>query len=459
MKTQEELRQDILSLVREFQAAEERDKKLFLPGKTPVSVSGRVYDAEEMTALTEAALDFWLTAGRFAERFERDFAEFVGTKYALLVNSGSSANLLALSALTSPRLGERRLRPGDEVIGVAASFPTTVNPILQNNLVPVFCDVDLGTYNINVDELRRAVGPKTRAIFLAHTLGNPFNLEAVREVARAHNLWVIEDCCDALGATYRGQNVGTFGDLATFSFYPAHQITMGEGGAVVTSNPQLKVIVESLRDWGRDCWCAPGKADTCGKRFGWQLGGLPFGYDHKYIYSHLGYNLKATDLQAAVGVAQLKKAREFIARRRENFDFLRARLARHEKFLILPQAAEQSKPSWFGFLLTVRPDAPFTKREIVAFLEERQIKTRMLFAGNITKQPYFEGREYRAAGDLRNTDLIMTSSFWVGVYPGITPEMRAYVADTFDEFFATAGDERGAGQCGSNSCPDCTCGG
>lgn len=422
-------------MVKEYYGAETPEK--FVPGESAIKYAGRVYDSEELVNLVDSSLDFWLTAGRYAEKFERELAKFLGLHYSLLVNSGSSANLLALSALTSPRLGERRLKPGDEVVAVAASFPTTVNPILQNNLVPVFCDVDLGTYNINIDDLKKAIGPKTKVIFVAHTLGNPFNLEEVGKMVKENNLFLIEDCCDALGSEYAGKKVGTFGDISTFSFYPAHHITMGEGGSVATSNPVLKVILESFRDWGRDCYCLPGKSNTCGKRFGWQLGKLPFGYDHKYIYSHVGYNLKATDMQAAVGVAQMQKLPFFTKKRKENFDFLFNRIKRYEKYLILPKATENSDPSWFGFLLTVRPEASFKKADIVSFLEGRNIATRMLFAGNITKQPYFEDKVYRVVRDLKNSDLIMTNTFWIGVYPGMTDEMLNYMADSFDDFFAT----------------------
>lgn len=437
MKSRDELRNEILNLVREYWAAGKPEA--FVPGQSAIQYAGRVYDDQELVSLVDSSLDFWLTAGRFAEKFERELAKFLGLHYSLLVNSGSSANLLALSALTSPRLGDRRLLPGDEVITVASSFPTTVNPILQNNLVPVFCDVELGTYNIKIADLEPALSPKTKAIFIAHSLGNPFNLDAVMEFAKKHNLFVIEDCCDALGSEYKGKKVGTFGDISTFSFYPAHHITMGEGGAVATNNPIMKVVLESFRDWGRDCYCAPGKANTCGKRFGWQLGKLPFGYDHKYIYSHAGYNLKATDMQAAIGVAQLEKLPAFTKKRRENFSFLFNRIKKHEKYLLLPKTEEFADPSWFGFLMTIKEDAPFKKADIVAFLEDRKIATRMLFSGNITKQPYFEGRIYRTVGDLKNADMVMTNTFWIGVYPGMTPEMLNYMVDSFDEFFASRG--------------------
>lgn len=426
-------REEILSRVEAFYR-EEHGEAEFVPGETPVRVSGRVYDAEDMRHLVDASLDFWLTSGRYADRFEKEFARFLGVRSASLCNSGSSANLLALSALTSPKLGERRLRPGDEVVTVAAGFPTTLNPILLNDLVPVFVDVDLATCNASPEGLREAVGPDTRAIMLAHTLGNPFDLDTVLELAEEHDLWVVEDNCDALGAKFDGRLTGTFGDLGTVSFYPAHHITMGEGGCVVTDRPQLRVLVESFRDWGRDCWCAPGDANTCGKRFDWQLGDLPHGYDHKYIYSHIGYNLKVTDMQAAVGVAQLAKLPSFIEARKRNWRLLRDGLEPYRAHLILPEATPRSDPSWFGFLLTVRPEAPFSRNELVGHLEERKIATRLLFGGNLTRQPAYRDVEYRRVGDLENTDTVMRQSFWIGVYPGITEEMIGYVLDAFAEF-------------------------
>ncbi|HET6566576.1 MAG TPA: lipopolysaccharide biosynthesis protein RfbH [Rhodothermales bacterium] len=429
---QNELRQRILELVAEYHAAGETQH--FVPGVSPVPVSGRVYDAGDVAHLVDASLDFWLTTGRFAARFERAFARLLGVRFAMLCNSGSSANLLAASALTSPLLGERRLRAGDEVITVAAGFPTTVNPIFQNRLTPVFLDVTLGTYDVDPARLEEAVGPRTRAIMLAHTLGNPFNLDAVMEVAKRHGLWLVEDNCDALGSTYRGKLTGSFGDLATESFYPAHHITMGEGGCVMTKSPVLKRAVESFRDWGRDCWCVPGEANTCGKRFDWQLGELPCGYDHKYTYSHIGYNLKLTDMQAAVGVSQLEKLPAFIAARKRNWRHLRERLAPLEEFFILPEPTEGSDPSWFGFLLTVRPEAPFTRNALVRHLEEHKIGTRLLFGGNLTRQPAYLDMPYRVVGDLTNTDIVMDGSFWVGVYPGLTEPMLDYVVDTFYTF-------------------------
>jgi CDP-6-deoxy-D-xylo-4-hexulose-3-dehydrase len=403
----------------------------FIPGQTPVPVSGRVFDAAELQHLLEASLDFWLTTGRFAAQFERDFARYWGLRYALLVNSGSSANLLAVSALTSPKLGEHRLRPGDEVITVAAAFPTTVNPILQNGLTPVFVDVDIPSYNVAVDQLEPALSPRTRAIILAHTLGNPFNAPAVAAFARRHNLWLIEDCCDAVGSTIAGRAVGTFGHMATVSFYPAHHLTMGEGGCVLTADPLLKTVLESFRDWGRDCWCAPGHDNTCGKRFAQNLGDLPPGYDHKYTYSHLGYNLKATDMQAAVGVAQLKKLPQFIQARRRNFEQLWQGLQGMQNYFILPQAAPGSQPSWFGFPLAVRPDAPFTRTQVVQYLDACKIGTRLLFGGNLLRQPAYRDVPHRVVGSLPHTDFVMNQVFWVGVYPGLTPAMLDYMLSCF----------------------------
>ena len=409
----------------------------FIPGKTYIHYAGRVYDVEEIKALVDSSLDFWLTAGRFAKQFEKEFAKFLGVKHCLLTNSGSSANLLAISALTSPKLGEKRLKPGDEVITVAAAFPTTVNPIIQNNLIPVFLDIDLRTYNIQADQIENAISDKTKAIFLAHTLGNPFNLKAIMGVAEKYNLWVIEDNCDALGSKYNGQYTGTFGHISTFSFYPPHHITMGEGGELATNDTHLKRLIESFRDWGRDCWCEPGCDNTCGKRFGWQLGTLPYGYDHKYIYSHIGYNLKVTDMQAAVGVAQLKKLPEFIEARKKNWKLLYEGLKKYEDYFILPKAVDKSDPSWFGFLLTVKEGASFSRNEITNYLEENKIATRLLFSGNIIRHPSFENVKYRICGDLANTDRIMNDTFWVGVYPGLTDEMIDYILRKFDEFIKT----------------------
>ena len=427
-----ELRKRILELVAEYHQTAFSPSP-FQAGETPVPVSGRVFDASELQHLVDSSLDFWLTTGRFAAQFEREFARVFDLRCASLVNSGSSANLLALTALTSPKLKERRLRPGDEVITVAAGFPTTVNPIFQNGLVPVFVDVSIPTYNIDVRALDEALSERTRAIMIAHTLGNPFDLATVSSFARRHGLWLIEDCCDAVGSTYAGRSVGTFGDLATTSFYPAHHITMGEGGCVLTDKPALKVLVESFRDWGRDCWCDPGKADTCGKRFGWRLGDLPCGYDHKYTYSHVGYNLKATDLQAAIGVAQLRKLPDFIAARRRNFEYLRSSLRHLEEFFVLPEATSGSEPSWFGFPLAVRPGAPFDRNAVIRYLESRRIATRLLFAGNLVKQPAYQDSAYRVAGDLNNTDFVMNSVFWVGVYPGLSEAMLSYMVESLSE--------------------------
>jgi CDP-6-deoxy-D-xylo-4-hexulose-3-dehydrase len=420
-----ELRRRILDLAAEYHAAA-WPARPFVPGETPVPVSGKVFDAEDLSSLLDASLDFWLTTGRFAEAFEQAFAEAMGTRFAALVNSGSSANLLALTALTSPLLKERRLVPGDEVITCGAGFPTTVAPILQNQLVPVYLDAHIPSYNLDAGALEAALGPRTRAILVAHTLGNPFDLDRVMAFAKPHGLWVVEDCCDAVGARFRGQPVGTFGHLATTSFYPAHHITMGEGGAVLTSDPQLKRIVESFRDWGRDCWCKPGHDDTCHKRFGWQLGDLPFGYDHKYTYSHVGYNLKATDMQAAVGLSQLRKLPDFIRRRNANFAYLRERLAPLQDRLILPEAHPDAEPSWFGFPLTVREG--LDRNALVQGLDAARIGTRLLFGGNLLRQPAFRATPRRVPAPLETCDRIMRDTFWVGVFPGLTEPMLDYVA-------------------------------
>ncbi len=431
----DQLRAQILELVAEY-TAEAFPAKQFTPGSSPVPVSGRVFDATDIQHLIDSSLDFWLTTGRYADQFEKEFARFFKMRHAILVNSGSSANLLALTALTSPLLKERQLQPGDEVITVASGFPTTVNPILHNNLIPVFVDVEIPTYNVDVNYLEAALSEKTRAVMIAHTLGNPFNLNAVAEFCKQHNLWLVEDCCDAVGATYNGQPVGRFGDVATVSFYPAHHITMGEGGAVLTDKPKIKKIVESFRDWGRDCWCDPGKENTCGKRFNWQLGDLPHGYDHKYTYSHIGYNLKVTDMQAAVGVSQIKKLPGFIQTRRDNFDYLYKNLQDLQDFFILPQATPNSQPSWFGFLIAVREGAPFTRNELVQFLESRKIGTRLLFAGNLVRQPAYRNARYRIASPLTNADFIMNNVFWIGVYPGLTQPMLDYISESLHEFCA-----------------------
>jgi CDP-6-deoxy-D-xylo-4-hexulose-3-dehydrase len=425
----QELRKQILELAAEY-CDEAFAARPFVAGETAVPVSGKVFDGAEMRLLVDSCLDFWLTTGRFAEQFEREFARWMGVRECVLVNSGSSANLLAITALTSPKLGEDRLVPGDEVITLAAGFPTTVNPILQNNLVPVFIDVSVPTYNADVTQLEAALSSRTRAVFFAHTLGNPFDLDAVTAFARKHDLWLVEDCCDAVGALYKGRKTGGFGDLATTSFYPAHHITMGEGGSVLSEKPLMRTLLESFRDWGRDCWCAPGKDNTCGKRFDWQLGGLPHGYDHKYTYSHIGYNLKMTDMQAAVGVAQLAKLDGFIARRRANFQKLRDGLRGLEEILVLPEATPGSEPSWFGFPIAVREGAPVSRNDVVRHLEARKIATRLLFGGNLVRQPAYQDAPLRIATPLTNTDFVMNQVFWIGVYPGLTGPMLDYVIES-----------------------------
>jgi CDP-4-dehydro-6-deoxyglucose reductase, E1 len=430
----DQVRKQILDLSAEFFSCQQQPSQKFVPGESPVPVSGKMVDAEDLKSVMDSVLDCWFTTGRFAEDFERNLARFVGVRCASFVNSGSSANLVALSALTSPKLGDRRLKPGDEVITVAAGFPTTVNPIIQNRLVPVFVDVTVPTYEIDVSQLEAARSEKTGAIMVAHTLGNAFDLDAVVAFAKKYDLWLIEDCCDALGTTYKGRKVGTFGDLATISFYPAHHITTGEGGAVLTDKPNLQVLVESFRDWGRDCWCHTGKDNTCGKRFEWQLGELPCGYDHKYTYSHIGYNLKATDMQAALGVSQLTKLPRFIERRKENFAYLRRKLDDLQDLLVLPEATAGADPSWFGFPIGVRRGAPINRTQLTRALEAQKIGTRLLFGGNLTRQPAYEGCEFRVIGDLRNTDYVMNSVFWVGVYPGLTKEMLDFVAQTIYSF-------------------------
>jgi CDP-4-dehydro-6-deoxyglucose reductase, E1 len=431
VSTPEELRARIAELVTEYHEVAFAPQP-FVPGTSAVPVSGKVFGAEDMTALMHASLDFWLTTGRFAEQFEERFASWMGLRHASLCNSGSSANLLALSALTSPKLGERQLRPGDEVLTTAAGFPTTVNPIVQNQLVPVFVDVELGTYDAVAEQLRAAVGPRTKAIMMAHTLGNPFDLGTVMELAEAHDLWVVEDNCDALGARYDGRLTGTFGDLATVSFYPAHHITMGEGGCVLTDRGALEKLVESFRDWGRDCWCEPGCDDTCGRRFDWQLGDLPYGYDHKYTYSHVGYNLKLTDMQAAVGLSQLDKLDGFIEARKANFEHLWGRLAHLQDRLILPVATPRSDPSWFGFPITLRPEAGLSRNAVVAHLEAARIGTRLLFGGNLLRQPAYADVPHRAIGPFPGADIVTEHTFWLGVYPGLTSAMLDYVAETLE---------------------------
>lgn len=424
-------RQLILDQCRQFHASKPAAE--FIPGQTYIPVTGKVLDAEDLVHLVDASLDMWLTMGRFGDRFESRLAEVFGTRHARLTVSGSAANLLAFASLTSPLIGDKfdkpRVRPGDEVLTVAAGFPTTVAPIVQHGCVPVFVDVDPETHNVNVARLAEAVTPRTRAVMIAHSLGNPFDLDAVTALCRERGLWLIEDCCDAFGATYKGKGIGTFGDAATLSFYPAHHITMGEGGAVMTDHGGLKRIIESLRDWGRDCWCPPGKDNTCNRRFDWQLGDLPLGYDHKYIYSHLGYNLKVSDMQAAVGLSQLEKLPGFIAKRRENFRLLTEafRAGGLEEHFILPKPTPESDPSWFGYLLTIRDGSPLKRREVVKHLEDRKIGTRLLFAGNLARQPAFKGVNFRVHGDLTHTDKIMNDAFWIGVWPGIDAPRRDYM--------------------------------
>ena len=432
-KTADQLRQEIAALVEQYHQVA-FPAKPFLGGISTLPVSGKVFNADEMQHLVDSSLDFWLTTGRYAEQFETQFAKVMGMKHALLCNSGSSANLLAVTALTSPRLRKRALKEGDEVITVAAGFPTTVNPILQNRLVPVFVDVQLGTYDATMESIEAAIGPKTKAIVMAHTLGNPFNLDGVMSIAKEHNLFVVEDTCDAVGATYNNKPVGSFGDISTTSFYPAHHITMGEGGCVLVKSAPMKKIVESFRDWGRDCWCPPGNDDTCGRRFDWQLGELPYGYDHKYVYSHIGYNLKLTDMQAAVGVAQLKKLPDFIEARRHNFNRLYAGLKKFEEVLILPETTPKSNPSWFGFAITVRPGAPFSRLELVQHIESRRIGTRLLFGGNLMRQPAYIGMPHRVVGPLTNANIITDNTFWLGVYPGLNDEMVDFMIATVSEF-------------------------
>jgi CDP-6-deoxy-D-xylo-4-hexulose-3-dehydrase len=434
MKDRNTLRQQILELVREYQAAEA--KKSFRPGEDLVRYAGRYFDEKELVNLVDSSLDFWLTAGRYAEEFEAGLAEFLGLENVLLVNSGSSANLVAFSALTSARLKDRRVRPGDEVITVAAGFPTTVNPILQNRAVPVFVDVELGSYVPALEKIEAALSPKTKAVMIAHTMGVPYAVRELRELCDRRGLWLVEDNCDALGTRYEGRLTSTFGDLATFSFYPAHHITMGEGGAVAAANEDLARIARSFRDWGRDCYCAGGENNTCGKRFAQQFGTLPFGYDHKYVYSHIGYNLKVTDMQAAIGVAQLRKLDEFVVGRKRNHAALLAGLKKHERHLILHRAPAKADPSWFGCVITVRPEAPFTRAELVNALERARIETRNLFCGNLLRHPAYSDIEHRVVGSLANSDIITTNTFFIGVYPGLTPEMIRHVLATFDQFIA-----------------------
>lgn len=433
-KTTQSLRQEIAALVKEYAALQYAEKP-FEAGKTVVPPSGKVIGETELQYMVEASLDGWLTTGRFNDQFEKELAEFIGIKHLITVNSGSSANLVAFSTLTSPKLGNRAIKKGDEVIGVAAGFPTTVNPIVQFGAVPVFVDVDLSTHNVNADLIEAAITPKTKAIMLAHTLGNPFNLSKVKALCDKYNLWLVEDCCDALGAKFDGKMVGTWGDIATLSFYPAHHMTMGEGGAVFTNNGQLIKIAESFRDWGRDCYCKPGCDNTCGTRFNMQLGSLPAGYDHKYTYSHLGYNLKITDMQAACGLAQLKRLPEFIEKRNANFDYLKNRLNTVTDFIELTEPTENSTPSWFGFPITLKETAGVSRVDLTKYLDQQKIGTRLLFAGNLIRQPYFEGLEYRVVGDLTNTDITMNQTLWLGIYPGLGQEHLDYIAEKLEEFF------------------------
>ena len=438
-RTTDQIRAEINQLVQEYSDLAFASKK-FEAGLTSIPAAGKVIDAAEIKNMVDASLDGWLTTGRFNQAFEQSLANFIGVKHLITVNSGSSANLVAFSTLTSPKLGARAIKPGDEVIGVAAGFPTTVNPILQFGAVPVFVDVEIGTYNIDVAHLEEAITPKTKAIMLAHTLGNPFNLDVITALCNKHNLWLIEDCCDALGSTYNGKPVGTFGDIGTLSFYPAHHITMGEGGAVFTNNGKLKKIAESFRDWGRDCYCSPGEDNTCNNRFCWtakKLGGsLPDGYDHKYTYSHAGYNLKITDMQAACGLAQIDKLKGFIEQRKANFAYLRDRLLDIEDFIILPKASPNSDPSWFGFPITLRPQTGVSRVDLLKHLDEHKIGTRLLFGGNLLRQPYFKEREYHVVGDLKNTDQIMHDTFWVGIYPELQNEQLSFTADVIKNFFS-----------------------
>ncbi len=428
------LREKILELVQQYGDINSNNIP-FEKGKSVIPPSGKVIGGNELKMMTDAVLDGWFTTGRFNEQFEKNLAGYLGVKHVLTTNSGSSANLLAFTALTSHKLGERRVQPGDEVITVAAGFPTTVNPILQNNCVPVFVDVDIPTYNINTELLEEAYSQKTKAVMIAHTLGNPYNLQAVKAFTEKHNLWLIEDCCDALGSEYSGKKVGTFGDIGTLSFYPAHHITMGEGGAVFTSNHQLKKLMESFRDWGRDCYCQPGCDNTCKRRFSWQLGDLPKGYDHKYTYSHLGYNLKITDMQAACGLAQLERIDDFVQARKDNFNYLTKKLQSLTDYLILPQSTENSTPSWFGYPITIKKKAVTDRVILLKYLDQYNVGTRLLFAGNLTRQPYFEGREYKTIGALENTDTIMNMTFWIGTYPGLDNDQLDYIVNRLETYF------------------------
>ncbi len=432
--TEQELRKEILEKVKEYYELYKKPVPTFEPGKSRISYAGRIYDEHEMQNLVDSSLDFWLTSGRYCKEFETEFAKFFEMKFCSLTNSGSSANLLAVSALTSPKLGDKRLKKGDKVITAAAGFPTTLNPIFQNGLIPKFIDTEIGTYNPTPEMVEDAIDEGTKAIILAHTLGNPFDAERIAKIAKEHGMYLIEDCCDAVGSKFNGKSVGTFGDIATVSFYPAHHMTMGEGGAVLTDDFMLKRIIESFRDWGRDCWCPPGVDNTCKKRFTWQLGELPYGYDHKYIYSHIGYNLKVLDMQGAIGLAQLKKLPEFIRKRKENYEFFLSSLSKHSSVFVLPHTLPNADISPFGFPLTVKEDAPFTKNEIVQYLESKGVATRMLFGGNLTRQPAYTGEVFEKSGALTNSDIVMNNTFWIGVYPGISDEMREYIVFEFDNF-------------------------
>ena len=432
-KTKDEIRLHIFKLVQQYVKLAYKPE-VFLPGISVIPPSGKLLGAEEIINMVDASLDGWLTAGRFNAEFEKKLAKFIGVRAAITVNSGSSANLIAFHTLTSPSLGNRAIQKGDEVISVAAGFPTTVNPIIQYGAIPVFVDIDPRTHNIDASKIEAAIGTKTKAIMLAHSLGNPFDLDVVTALCKKYNLWLIEDCCDALGTTYRGKMVGTFGDIGTLSFYPAHHITMGEGGAVFTNNLKLKKIALSFRDWGRDCYCEPGKDNTCGQRFSQQLGDLPYGYDHKYTYSHLGYNLKITDMQAACGLAQLEKAPQFINARKKNFSFLKKRLESCKEFISLPQATEHSEPSWFGFPITLKENCPVSRLDLIRYLDQNKIGTRLLFAGNLTRQPYMNGINYRINGDLTNTDSVMNNTFWIGIHPALTLEMLEYTSQKIEVY-------------------------
>ena len=428
------IRNEILSLVNDYSDINFKQKD-FVPGISEVPVSGKVIGSLELKNMVEASLDGWLTTGRFNEQFEKKLANFLGIKCLLTVNSGSSANLIAFSTLTSPKLKERAIQKGDEVISVAASFPTTVNPIIQFGAIPVFIDIKIPTYNIDENRIEDSITNKTKAIMLAHTLGNPFNVKKIKEICDKYNLWLIEDSCDALGSKFNNQNVGTFGDLATLSFYPAHHITMGEGGAVFTNSKKLERIAESFRDWGRDCYCEPGKDNTCNKRFDWKLGDLPFGYDHKYTYSHLGYNMKITDMQAACGLAQLNSLNEFIKKRKNNFNFLYKNLKNLEEFFILPEPEKNSEPSWFGFPLSLKKNNNYNRNDFIKYLSDRKIGTRLLFSGNLTKQPYMKNKNFKVHGELKNTDFIMENTFWIGLYPGLSEDQLAYSSSIVKEYF------------------------